>query len=286
MLSLFGVRVGWTTLLARTVRETIRDDASGLAAQLGYYFFLSLFPALLFFVALAGLFPLQHLTDEIILLLQPIAPREVIAIVQDQMLAIANSPNTKILSVGLLGTLWTSSAAMGAVINAMNRAYDTTERRPWWYVKLLAVLLTTGLALFILISLTLVVAGPELADWLAARFGLSAVSVWVWKIVLWPLVFVLVATAVGLIYYFAPDAEQDWKRTVPGCVLATTLWLLGSLGFRYYVVNIGNYAASYGTIGAFIVLLLWFYLTGLVIVIGAELNAEIERESGRTAAII
>jgi membrane protein len=108
---------------------------------------------------------------------------------------------------------------------------------------------------------------------------LPAFWAWTWRIVQWPLVFVLVSTGMGLIYYYAPDAEQEWVWITPGSVVAATLWLAGSLGFRYYVVNFTSYEESYGAVGAIIVVLLWFYLTGLVIVLGAELNAEIEHAS-------
>lgn len=276
MLAYLDVYVGWKEILKRTFRDTLRDDAQGLAAQLSYYFFLSLFPTLLCLTALASLFPLQNLADDVVRLLQPIAPAEVIALIREQMVKIADGGDTAVLSLGLLGTLWSSSAAMGAVVNAMNRAYDIEDSRPWWKVRLTAVLLTVGLAVFILTALTLVLAGPQLADAAARWFGWPNVWAWTWKVVQWPLVFLLVSTAVGLIYYFAPDAEQEWVWITPGSILAASLWLLGSLAFRYYVLRFSNYDATYGTLGGIIVLLLWFYLTGLVIVIGAEMNAEIE----------
>jgi len=279
MLSYLGVRIGWKELLTRTVKETIRHDVDGLSAQLGYYFFLSLFPTLLFLVAVASLFPLGDLTNQIIRMLQPVAPSEVIAIVRDQLRSIANSHNTGLLSLGLLGALWSASSAMGSVVSAMNRAYDISDARPWWRVKLLAIGLTIGMAVFILVALALVLLGPQLADWLAKWVGLSQVLVWTWKILQWPIVFGLVSLGISIIYYFAPDAEQDWVWITPGSILATVLWLLASLGFRFYVVNFGNYSATYGTIGGFIVLMLWFYLTGAVIVTGAEMNSEIEHAS-------
>ncbi len=279
MLAYFDVHVGWKEILKRTVKDAMSDDALGLAAQLSYYFFLALFPALLCLIALASLFPLQNLTDEMIRMLQPIAPNQVIELIRDQMLKLSNNDDTAILGLGLIGALWSSSAAMGAIVNAMNRAYDIEEGRPWWRVRTTSILLTMGLAFFILVALTLVLAGPQLADLAAKWFGLPAVWAWTWKIVQWPLVFLLVSTGVGIIYYFAPDAEQDWVWITPGSVLAATLWLAGSLGFRYYVVNFTDYEASYGAVGAIIVVLLWFYLTGLIIVIGAEMNAEIEHAS-------
>jgi len=125
----------------------------------------------------------------------------------------------------------------------------------------------------------LIVVGPQLADFLATHFAFGAVFVWTWKILQWPLAFALVAFAIGLIYYFAPDAEQMWVWITPGSLVATTLWLIGSLAFRFYAVNFGNYEATYGALGGMILLLLWFYLSGLVIVIGAEMNAEIEHAS-------
>jgi membrane protein len=141
------------------------------------------------------------------------------------------------------------------------------------------VLLTVGLAFFILVALTLVLAGPQLADLATRWFGMASVWAGIWKIVQWPLVFALVSTGIGLIYYFAPDAEQDWVWITPGSVVATILWLIASLGFRYYVVTFGHYTETYGAIGGIIVVLLWFYLSSLAIVIGAELNAEIEHAS-------
>jgi membrane protein len=279
MLAYLDVYVGWKEILKRTFRDTLKDDAQGLAAQLSYYFFLSLFPTLLCLIALASLFPLQDLTDEVVAFLQPVAPAEVIAIIREQMLKIADGGDTAVLSFGVLTALWSSSAAMGAIVNAMNRAYDIEEGRPWWKVKLTAVLLTIGLAFFILIALTLVLAGPQLADLASRWFGLPAVWAWIWKVGQWPIVFLLISTGVGLIYYFAPDAEQDWVWITPGSIVAAVLWLAGSLGFRYYVVTFTDYEATYGTVGGIIVLLLWFYLTGLVIVVGAEMNAEIEHAS-------
>ena len=279
MLAYFNVPIGWFELAKRTVKDTLSDDAQGVAAQLAYYFLLAVFPLLLCLVALASLFPIENLADDLPRMIGPFVPGDIVDIISRQMLRIAAGDDTGLFSIGLATAIWTSSTAMVAVIGAMNRAYDVKETRPWWRVRLTAIALTIGLSVFILTSFTLVVAGPELADAFARRFGWDAAVALVWKIVQWPLIFFLVATGIGLIYYFAPDAEQDWVWITPGSLLATLLWLAGSLGFRFYVVNFGNYEATYGTIGGIILLLLWFYISGLVIVIGAELNAEIEHAS-------
>jgi membrane protein len=166
-----------------------------------------------------------------------------------------------------------------ALIGALNRAYDIEESRQWWKVRLTAIGLTLALALMVLISFSLVVAGPAVAERLAASFGLGAAFEWSWKILQWPLAFFLVTTALGLVYYFAPDADQEWVWITPGAVVATLLWFVVSLAFKVYVTNFTNYNVTYGAVGAVIVLMLWFYISGLAMLIGAELNAEIEHAS-------
>ena len=279
MLAYFESSLGWGDLLKRTARETQADNGLGLAAQLAYYFFLALFPALLFLIALASFLPGHDLVGRVVGMLQGVAPAEVVGIIRDQLAKIAEGRQGGLLSFGVIAALWSSSAAMVAIIDALNRAYDVEDQRPWWKQRLTAILLTVGVALFLLVSFTLIVAGPQLAEFVSGRLGLGSAFEWTWKIGQWPLVFALVATAVGLIYYFAPDVDQDFAWITPGSLVATLLWLVGSLAFRLYVVNFGSYNETYGTIGGVMVLMLWLYLTGLTIIIGAEMNAEIEHAS-------
>ena len=279
MLAYFEKELPWSELIKRTVKDSIQDDAAGIAAQLAYYFFLSLFPALLFLVALASFFPLYSFTDELMRLLEPIAPEAVVTLLREQLVSLSNSADGSLLSVGLLMALWSSSAAMVSVIDAMNRAFDIEDSRPWWKRRLTAIALTIALALFILTSFGLIVAGPWLADFLGRQFGLAPAFTIAWKILQWPVVFLLASTGFGVVYYFAPDAEQEWVWITPGALTATALWFIASLAFRFYVINFGNYDQAYGTLGAIILTLLWFYITGLAMVLGAELSAEIHRVS-------
>jgi len=202
-----------------------------------------------------------------------------LSIIRDQLVRLGNGNDGGIFTLGLLGALWSSSAAMVAMISAMNRAYDIEEERPWWKVRITAILLTIGLAVFIVVAFGLIVAGPQAADWAASRFGFGPAFTLTWKIVQWPIAFALVVTGIGLVYYFAPDAEQDWAWITPGALIATVLWLIGSIAFRIYVVSFGNYEATYGAITGVILLMLWFYLSGLVLLVGAEASAEIEHAS-------
>lgn len=275
----------WRKILVGTFRKTLRDDAQGLAAQLSYYFFLSLFQLLLALVALASLFPLQSATDDVTRFLAPVAPGPMLDLIREQMVAISQRPAPGIMTVGLAATLWSASAAMGAVVSVMNRAKGLEETRPWWKVRIVSLLLTVGLSIFMLISIALVLAGPQAADLLTRWFGLGSLFSWTWKIVQWPIAFALVAVAIGLIYHFAPNAKGRWRWATPGSIVATALWLLGSLGFRLYVTSVDTYEGTYGTLGGIIVVLLWFYVSGLAIVVGVELDTEIEGAAAKAAGL-
>jgi membrane protein len=263
----------------RTRRESLDDDVLGLAAQLSYYLFLALFPALVFLLALASFFPLSNITDDVGRSLGPFVSPQVLALIQDQMRRLADNEDGGLLTVGVAGALWSSSAALVSIVGALNRAYDIEEGRPWWKVRLVAMALTLGVALFILLALSLVLAGPSVAERLGQATGWGVPFEWTWLILQWPLVFMMVATGVGLIYYFGPDADQDWVWITPGAVAATGLWLLISLLFKLYIAKFTDYEGSYGTVGGVIVVLLWLYVSGLAILAGAELNAEIEHAS-------
>jgi membrane protein len=273
-----GVRVGWGTILKRTIVEMVADGCFGMAAELAYYFFLSLFPALLIAVALTSFFP-ANVLDQMIGWLGLFTPPDILTIIQTQLQQIRGAGHVSLLTFGVLGALWSSSSAMSAIIDTLNRAYGIKEARPWWRIQLLATVLTVALSLFVLISFTLVVGGPEIAEKLATRVGLAQAFAWGWKILQWPIILLLVSEAFALVYYLAPDVEQLWPWILPGAHVATALWLLISLGFRFYVMHFGQYNKMYGAIGAVIVLLVWFYLSGLVMLFGAELNSEIEHAS-------
>ena len=271
--------LSWTELTRRTWREVVADDVPGLAAQLSYYFFLALFPALLFLLAVASFFPLSDVTDDVGRSLGPFVSPQVLALIQEQMRRLAENQNGGLLTFGVAGALWSSSAALVSIVGALNRAYDIDEGRPWWKVRLVAIGLTLGLALVVLVALSLVLVGPTVAEKLGQTTGWGAPFEWTWLILQWPLVFALVATAIGLIYYFGPDADQDWAWITPGAVAATMLWLLVSLLFKIYVSNFTDYEGTYGAVGGVIVVLLWFYVSGIALLTGAELNAEIEHAS-------
>jgi membrane protein len=279
MLKSFVVPLSWGQLAKRTASEVMADNCFGLAAQLAYYFFLALFPALLFLVALISFVPIHGLLDAITGMLARIAPGEVLSIIQEQILKIANGKNGGILTLGMLGTIWSTSSGVTAIIDTLNQVYDIQEARPWWKVRMIALALTLSLAVFIIVSIALVMLGPTLAEKVAVWAHLSPAFTWTWKILQWPVVFALVTLGIALIYYVAPDAVQEWIWITPGSVLATVLWLFVSLVFKFYIAHFTAFTATYGIIGGAIVLMLWFYVSSLAVLIGAELNAEIEHAS-------
>ncbi|MBA2306041.1 MAG: YihY/virulence factor BrkB family protein [Acidobacteria bacterium] len=279
MLSSFHVPIGWGELLKRTFNETLADDVFNLAAQQAYYFFFALFPALLALISFASFFPVHDLKDEVFNMFGRVAPGDVLKMVTEQLDKISSDNAGGLLTIAFLFTLWSSSGAVVSMCSTLNAAYGITEGRSWWKVRLTAIGLTVALSIFILVSMTLIVAGPTLARVIADSMRLGPAFEWSWLILQWPLVFLLVATAIAMLYYYAPDAKQEWLWITPGSVFATLLWVVISLGFKVYVANFGNYTETYGVIGGVMMLLLWFYLSAIAILVGAEMNAEIEHAS-------
>jgi len=208
--------LSWSALAQRTWREAMDDDILGLAAQLAYYLFLALFPAILFLLALASFFPLSNITDDVARSIGPFVSPQVLELIQDQMRRLGEGDSGGLLTFGVAGALWSSSAAMVSIVGALNKAYDIEEARPWWKVRLVSIGLTVGASLFVLVAFSLVLIGPTLAEWLGDVTGWGRAFEWTWLILQWPLVFALVAIGIGLIYYFGPDAEQDWVWITPG----------------------------------------------------------------------
>ena len=263
----------------RVIVEAQKDNCFVYAAALAYYFLFALFPFFIFLTALLAYLPIPNLMDQIIGLLAQVMPGEAVTLVQKNLSALLSEPRGGLLSFGILAALWTSSSAIVAISDGLNHAYNVEEGRPFWKVRGMAIFLTIGLSIFISGSIVLLMFGPQIGRWLADFVDLGRAFEIAWNILRWPVILLLVITAIAMIYYFTPNVEQSWKWITPGSVFAVALWLIASLGFSYYVNNFGAYDKTYGTIGAIIVLLTWMYVSGLVILIGGEINAEIEHAS-------
>jgi membrane protein len=277
-----GLTVG--QLARRVWTELSADEVSDRAAALAYYFLFALFPALLFLTALLGLLPIPDLMDRLMQYVSQAMPGDAASIVERTLQEIVAGASGGLLSIGVLGALWAGSNGMSSIMSALNAAYDVKEARPWWKARALAITLTVGFSIFIISALVLIVFGPKIGQTVAGRVGLGEVFTLVWNVVSIPIVMVLVLIGIGLVYYLAPNVEQHWRWVTPGSVVALALWLAASFGLRLYVTNFANYNATYGSIGGVILLMLWLYLSGLAILLGAEVNAEIAKAAARRGA--
>ena len=265
-------------LVKRVWNEANEDDIWGRAAELSYYFVLALFPMLLFLVSLLGFVAgegseLRAALFNYMAKAMPASASELVGKTMNEVSAAASGSK---LAFGVIAALWAASNGMGAIVKTLNIAYDVDETRPWWKQRAIAVGLTVGLSVFVIVALTLVLFGSRMGEALAAKIGLGAAFALTWKIAHWPVVLLVMFLAFAIIYYFAPNLKRpEWHWISPGAAVGLILWLAASFGFRVYLQFFNTYSKTYGSLGAVIILMLWLYLSGLAILAGGEFNSEI-----------
>jgi membrane protein len=258
------------------------DDAMGLSQQVAYSSLLAFFPAVAFVIGALGVFDLY---DDVISLLEPIAPSGVIDFVETLQQDSSGSASATAFILGFFGAVWAASGAMGSVIKAVNRAYDRQETRPFWKVRAIAVLLVVMTGITTALVFLLIVVGGKLGQAIAEKAGYGGAFDWIWGFLRWPIAFVAILLFFALVYYLAPDREQrNWKWITPGSVVGGLLWLLLSGLFALYVKYAGHYTKTYGSIASGIILLLWLNYSAFALLYGAELNAELDRQADIKAA--
>ena len=269
-----GRRVG--ALLQATGREILDDNILGLSAQTAYYFFFSLFPLFLFAAPLIGFIgERQEIMAWLIANLRQAVPAEAVDLV-DNVVQDVLSPNTAgVISIGLIGAAWAGSNVFSALMDALNRAYDVEESRPWWKKKLIALASVVAATVLFAATSAVMLAGPEIAAWVARATSMGQAGQTMWMVAQYPIALALLIGMLWLIYYFLPNQRQDKTQILAGAVVAAVLWIMVTLLFRAYVSNFGAYNKTYGAIGGVIVLLTWMYLTMLAILIGGEINSEL-----------
>jgi len=263
---------------AKRLSARINDDGIfGRAAQLSYYFLLALFPLLLFLVTLLGYFARAgtQLRYKLLSYLATVMPSAAVTLVHTTLDEISTARGGGKLSLGLLAALWAASNGMGAISETLNIAYKVKETRPWWKVRLVSVFLTVALAILIICALAIILYGGTIGDAVAGRCGLSDPFRITWRILQWPIALAFVLATFNLIYNFAPNLRLEERRwSTPGAIVGVALWLLVSFGFRVYLHYFNSYSVTYGSLGALIVLMLWFYFTGVAILVGGEVNCD------------
>lgn len=266
--------------LGKRVAHKISDDGCAeYAAAMAYYLLFALFPFFLFLTTLIGYLPFPNLLEFILDTMKRFLPEQAFALLQDNIRALFSNKKGGLLSLGILLALWTSSSAITAIMDVMNRLYAVKEGRPFWKVRLTAIFLIAVLSVLFILALVLLMFGSKIGGFIADITGLGQVFAVGWNVALAPVVLFMLVLAVAMIFYFTPDVEQKWKWISPGSVVAIPLWVVASLAFSFYINNFGSYDKTYGSIGAVIVLLLWLYISGFIILIGAEINAVIEHSS-------
>ncbi|MGZ4317447.1 MAG: YihY/virulence factor BrkB family protein [Gaiellaceae bacterium] len=272
----------WLAAFKRSFGEFMKDDCMGLAQQIAYSSLLAFFPAVAFLVGALGLF---NLFDDVKQLLDPIAPNGVIKFITSLQQDSQGGTSAAAFIIGFFGAVWAGSGAMTSVIKAVNRAYERQETRPFWKVRLIAILLVVSSGITTAGVFLLIVVGGALGDAISKKAGVGGAFDWVWGIARWPVAFCAILLFFGLVYYLGPNKEQrSWKWITPGSLVGGLLWLFLSGLFALYVTFAGNYTKTYGTIASGVILLLWLNYSAFALLFGAELNAELDRQADVRAA--
>jgi membrane protein len=265
-------------LARRTLRNIREENATGRAAELAYYFTLALFPMLIFLLSLISFIAGA---DEIILgWLATVMPPDAMRVVKSWVDSVFAYRSGRLLSFGLILSVWFGSNGIGALMDALNRAYAVEEGRPFWKAQLLALGLTVALCLLVMGGALIVTVGEKPAWWIAERLRLGEIFGLLWLTFTYVIGLTMLALGMGIIYYMAPNVQQRCHSIVPGCVFAIVAFLIVSYAFTLYLRFAPSYDITYGSLGAFIVLMVWLYLTGLIMCVGGEINAEIQSAVG------
>lgn len=251
-------------------RRIIRHDSLGYSAQLAYFFLLSLFPLLITMFSLLPYLPLK--TEDIMYFISDFAPGETITFIDSTLDTLLEKHNGGILSFGIIATLWAASNGMNAIIRAMNLAYEIDDDRPFFIVRGLSVLLTIVMIAVFIIALLLPVFGKHIGIYISSKFGYTDQFIDTWNTIRFILSSVILFIVFSAVYFLTPNRKMKCATVVPGAVFSTIGWILASMGFSFYVNNFGNYTFMYGSLGVIIVLMMWFYITGAVLIIGGEIN--------------
>ena len=262
----------------RVWHEIDHDEVFTRSAALSYYFFSALIPMVFFLMAVLGMFASQseHLRTALLNYAGEVMPAMAFSLVEKTLHEISTTSTGWKLLFGLVLSLWSGAGGMSSIIDALNRCYHVKESRPYWKKMLVAIGLTIAIALLLICALTIVLYGGNIAQFVGRHVGLSGVAVLAWKVVQWPIALFFVVWAFALMYFWGPDAKQDWVWITPGSLVGVLVWIGASVLFRVYLHFFNSYSKSYGSLGAVIVLLLWLYISGLAILVGGEINSEIE----------
>jgi membrane protein len=260
--------------------DVMQNHTMAFAAGLSYYFVLSLFPALIALAAIVGFLPVPNLFDQVLTLMSRFIPQDSMGMVRRILNDILSSHRGALLSFGLIGSLWTASSGFSGMIEALNVAYNVPETRPFWKTRSLAIAMTFLVGGLLLVTLGMMLVGPEFGNWMAGVLHASVLWARVWPLVRWVVSASFIVLAVECIYLLGPNVKQRFAHTLVGAVVAVLAWLALSYGLGVYFQRFANLNRTYGALGGVIALLTWLYWSSFVILIGAEINSEIMHATG------
>lgn len=276
-------------LIRLSVSKIRKDELSTRSAALSYYFLIALFPMFLFASSLMGLFagPGSPMIVKITSSLGRLAPGSATSLIHDVVSqTLQNHDNGIKMAAGLVGALWAASGGMSAIVTSLNVVNGTEENRPWWKKEITVLGLTICVAILTMCALALALYGGSIGRMIAGDIGVKTAFSVGWSILEWALVLIAVFLSYSLIYYFAPALDvRKWYWATPGAVTGLSLWILASLGFRFYLHFFNHYSMTYGSLGAVVILMLWLYITGFAILVGGEVNWVIENEDRKNAGL-
>ncbi|AXC10434.1 Ribonuclease BN [Acidisarcina polymorpha] len=258
-------------------QEMFRTRSFVVAAALSFYFLLSLVPLLIVFSSLLSYLPIPNIFDQLLDLMATVVPPDAMALVQKIVISVLSPHARGLLSFGVLGYLWSSTGGYSAVIEALDIAYGVRDSRPWWRDRLQALLLTFTTGALFTTSLILLILGSDFGHMVEAVFPTPDSFGRMWPAIRLALTFTTFLAAVLVMYVFGPNARITFRSALPGAVLAVFGWFLGSFGFTFYLKHFADYDVTYGSLGAVIVLMLWFYIIAVAMLLGAEVNAQLAR---------
>lgn len=260
--------IGYFKQLLLNIQKT---DITGFGAQLAYFFLLSIFPLLIFIVTLL---PYLNLDEaQVFRFIENYAPIDVFILIEKTISDVLVTRNGGLLSIGIIGTIWSASNGMNAIVKSLNRSYNLVESRPFIIVRGMSVIFTILLIILFIIALVLPVFGQQIGSILFSYFGFEQSFVEFWNNLRWtisPLVMFIVLVA---LYWIVPNKKLFLRSVIPGAAFAVIGWIAVSLLFSYYVGNFKSYSATYGSIGGIIVLMLWLYFSGIILLVGGQINA-------------
>src|SRR5579883_1460310 len=267
-------------LLVKVYSDVMTNHTMALAAGLSYYFVMSLFPILILAASIVAFLPIPHLFNQIIRAMSAVVPADSMGLVRSVLHDVVSPHKGSFLTFGILGTLWTASSGFAGLIEALNVAHGVPETRPIWKTRLVPLQLMAITGFLLLVGTSLMLVGPQFGGWLAGKAGLSHEFAIAWPPIRWAVSVSFIVLAVELIFYWAPNVKQKFLATLPGAVIGVGFWLGASFLLGFYFRRFGSFNHTYGTLAAAIALMVWLYWSWFVILIGAEINAELLKAKG------